>query len=765
LSLAGLAALTLASVPAQVNGSINGLRLLTVLPLERDGWAGVPGLAGHLAGGASAPRPVLRQVKYSLADADPQVSPSGTGLVVGRDIEPVVSRRGVMTPAGRAERLVTELGGGVVEMDLADPVTGLDLTGRFELTAAGLVLVTWAVTRPADPASTVDPASPADSAAPADPASATSSPSDVYDLSHLLAFMPVPPIATEVADFTGKWARERQIQGRELCHEVIDREVRRGRPGHDSPYLMMAGEAGFGFRHGQVWAMHVAWSGDQRWLAQRLPEGAAGAGAVLAGGELLRPGEVRLAAGQTYRAPTVLFAYSGTGMDGIGQRFHSHVRAGAAYPTGPRPLLLNTWEAVYFDHDMGRLSELVKRAAQVGVERVVLDDGWFRGRTSDKAALGDWQVDPETWPDGLDPLVKLVRQHNMSFGLWFEPEMVSPGSRLAQEHPDWILGPSDGDLPRSRHQWVLNIARPEAFAYILQSISALVGRYQVDYIKWDHNRDLLEAVGRQAADPDAGMGAGRNLERPAVHAQTVAFYALLDALRERFSHLEIESCAGGGGRIDLGVLARTQRVWTTDCNDPAERQPIVRASSLLVPPEMLGVHVGAARSHTTGRVTDLSFRLASALIGQAGIEWDLTACSPEELDQISRWAALYKEFRGLISAGQVVHADWPEAAVALDGVVLPDAAQGLFVWTRLTSSAGSMPGKIVFPGLDATVDYRIRPRYEVGRPLIQELMSAPWLTAAEAGGFDLPGSVLVRSGLALPMLAPLQALVLDVRRI
>ncbi len=235
---------------------------------------------------------------------------------------------------------------------------------------------------------------------------------------------------------------------------------------------------------------------------------------------------------------------------------------------------------MYFDHDLDELIGLAELGAKVGVERFVLDDGWFLGRRDDTAGLGDWRVDPAVWPQGLAPLVSAVRDLGMDFGLWFEPEMVNEDSDVARAHPDWILAPG-GRLPlAARNQQVLNLTIPQAFDHVLESMSALIGELEIAYVKWDHNRDLVEAGERSTGEPR-------------VHTQTLAVYALMDELKRRHPGLEIESCSSGGGRVDLGVLQHTDRVWASDCIDALERQRIQRWTGQLLPPELVGSHVGA----------------------------------------------------------------------------------------------------------------------------------------------------------------------------
>lgn len=566
-----------------------------------------------------------------------------------------------------------------------------------------------------------------------------------YQLAGTLALLPLPRRAGEILDFTGKWCRERAPQRRPVTYGSYVRDVRRGKPGHDSPYLLAVGTPGFDFGAGEIWAVHVGWSGNQRYLTEQLPEGAGGAhSVVLGGGELLKPGEVGLGAGETYQAPTSYFSWSDKGLDGLAERLHELVRARPSHPRTPRPLVLNTWEAVYFDHDLDRLLGLAERAAQIGVERVVLDDGWFRGRRDDTAGLGDWYVDEKVWPHGLGPLADRVHELGMEFGLWVEPEMISLDSQLARDHPDWILGSSELGPPQ-RHQHVLNIAHEEAWAYLLERLDSLVSEYSIDFFKWDHNRDLHEAVERSSG-------------RPAVHRQTLALYRLLDALKARHPLLEIESCAGGGGRIDLGILAHTDRVWPSDCNDPLERQLIQRWTGQLLPPELVATHLSSARSHTTDRYAADSFRMVTALFGHAGIEEDLTQASAEELEKLAAWTALYRELRPLLHHGRVVRGDVEDSTV-LHGVVSPDWA--VFCWAQLATSPAGQPGLVRLPGLSAG-DYRVRVRGEVGRPSMHQVAAPPWLTAAYEGWVDVPGAVLGGVGLPMPNLNPEQALLIEV---
>ena len=572
----------------------------------------------------------------------------------------------------------------------------------------------------------------------------TNTTSDRLDVTALLALLPLPADALETLDLTGRWCRERSPQRAPLHHGGRVREARRGRTGHDATLVLVAGTPGLGFDSGELRAVHVAWSGDHVHLAERRPEGAGADAGVLGGGELLRTGEVRLSPGESYTAPDVHFAWSDTGLDGLSARWHDHVRARPAHPSSPRPLTLNVWEAVYFDHDLDRLLALADRAAAVGVERVVLDDGWFAGRRDDTAGLGDWTVDPAVWPAGLHPFTEHVRGLGMAVGLWVEPEMINLDSDLARAHPDWLLAPPGGTRAW-RHQQVLDLTRPEVFAHLLGRLDALVAEYRLDYLKWDHNRDLHEAVSTARAPVPV----------PAVHAQTRALYRLLDELRARHPRLEIESCASGGARVDLGILARTVRVWASDCNDPVERQAIQRWTSLLLPPELVGSHLGPPEAHTTGRASTLAFRALTALFCHAGLEWDLTQCSDEELARLRHWSARYRRLRPLLHGGRVLRGEERDGAW-LHGVVAPDRRAACYAQVRLVTGADASPGRLRLPGLDPRRRYRVRAVDVLGpdgvpAPVAVTVRRPPaWF----AGGVELSGAVLGAAGLAMAPLAP-----------
>jgi alpha-galactosidase len=560
-----------------------------------------------------------------------------------------------------------------------------------------------------------------------------------YGLEGIVLALPVPTRAVELLDFAGRWGLERFPQRGPFLLGTHLREGRRGRTGADAATLLHAGTTGFGFGGGEVWAVHTAWSGnhvhyaERTWAGQRL----------LGGGELLLPGEVVLETGQGYESPWVYAAF-GHGLDAVASRFHRHLRSRPGHPHGPRPVTLNVWEAVYFDHDEERLLDLAERAARLGIERFVLDDCWFGARRDDHAGLGDWVVSADVWPRGLHPLVDRVRELGMQFGLWFEPEMVNADSDLARAHPEWVMSARSTWPVESRFQQVLDLAVPEAYEHVLGQMDALLTEYEIGYLKWDHNRDLVEA-GNQL---DGG--------RPAVHEQTAATYRLMATLKERHPGLEIESCSSGGARVDLGVMEHADRVWVSDDIDPLERQAMMRWTTQLLPPELLGSHIASGRSHTTSRTHDLSFRAATAVFGHLGVEWDLGAASTQELAELGAWVRWYRDQRELLHTGTVVRVDEPGEGVLVHGVVSDDLATAVFAWVLTAYPLEDPAPRIVLRGLDPGRSYRIRPGLVGARP---DGLHAPTWWGGEPvapaayvahGGSDDPGGRLARPGVVLP---------------
>lgn len=601
-----------------------------------------------------------------------------------------------------------------LRVESTDAVAGLTVSVTFDLQPAGVLLISQSVTN--------------DGAAP-------------YDLTELTTWLPLPDAATETLDFTGRWLKERQPQRRPIQVGTWAREIREGRSGHDYTIVQLALTADADYQTGSVWSTGLLWSGNTRHLVERLPNGQTAFGA----GELLLPGESILAPGASYAAPTVAATFSDTGIDGMTDRLYRWLRARPQHPARPRPLTLNVWEAVYFDHDLTKLSALVDAAAEVGVERFVLDDGWFLGRRNDSAGLGDWIVDPAVWPHGLRPLAEKVAAAGMEFGLWFEGEMVNVDSDVYREHPEWIFQAGGRIPPEARHQQVLDLAHPGAYAHVLGQVDAILTEYRIGYIKWDHNRVLTEPA---------------HLGVAGVRRQTDAIYRLFDELKRRHPRLEIESCSSGGGRVDLGMTQHADRFWTSDCNDALERQYIQRYTQFAIPPELLGTHIGPTHSHTTGRVHALSFRAITALFGHAGIEWDITEATPAERAALASWAVYYKEKRALLHSGRVVRVEQADDTAFLHGVVAQDGGEAVFAYVQLAAAGGSNPRRILLPGLDAAARYRVRLVEPAGAAGTTQAQQPRWLTGVES-----TGAALAQVGLRPPILYPETAILIEADRL
>lgn len=564
-----------------------------------------------------------------------------------------------------------------------------------------------------------------------------------FNVESLTTFVPVPDYVDESLDFTGRWLNERNPQRQAIRVGSWTREGLEGRTGHDYTLVQFALTSATGYQSGEAWGLSLAWSGNNRHILERTPIGRTSLGA----GELLLPGEVLLDSNQTYQAPEVWAVYSADGIDGASARFHGSIRARATHPTNirPRPVTLNVWEAVYFDHRLDKLVALADAAAEIGVERFVLDDGWFGARRDDYAGLGDWVVSKDVWPDGLGPLVQAVNDRGMEFGLWFEGEMVNPNSDLYRAHPEWILQAGGRVPPEFRNQQVLDLSHPGAFEHVFNQVHAILGEYNIAYIKWDHNRVLTEAA---------------HLGRPTVRKQTEAIYRMFDQLKAAHPGLEIESCASGGGRIDLEMINHADRFWTSDNNDAHERQSIQRHTTIVIPPEMLGTHIGPTKAHSTGRTLSVSFRGATALWGHAGLEWDLTEATDAQKAELKGWIDYFKTNRDFLHSGRVVRVDQTEPTSWTHGVVARDGSKALFSYVALAQSQFSRPSNIRLVGLEADTDYFVKVVEPAGAPEYTQIAPPKWFD-----GVKVSGAALDKVGLRAPALRPDQALLIEVTRL
>ncbi|MBB4008782.1 alpha-galactosidase [Allorhizobium taibaishanense] len=553
-----------------------------------------------------------------------------------------------------------------------------------------------------------------------------------YNLDRCMAAsFPVSAGAVDVLSFTGMWGREFQIRRETLGNGLWSQESRRGRTSHDRfPMLTIeAPEQSFG--------VALGWSGNHQIAIDRLDDGRR----LVHLGELFEPGETILAPGESYRSPV---AYAGPDR----AAFHAFVRDDLMHWPGgsmaPRPVTLNTWEGNYFDHQMVSLQAQATSAAELGIERFVLDDGWFGKRDDDTTSLGDWDIDARKYPDGLKPLVDHVTGLGMQFGIWFEPEMVNPVSELYKAHPDWALQVNGRPLLLSRNQLVLDLTRPEVSDYLFGKIDAVLSHHAVSYIKWDMNRDLTHAGGRDG--------------KAKISAQTRAVYALMDRVRSAHPNVEIESCASGGGRIDYGVLARTHRVWTSDCTDALERLEIQRGASVFVPPEVLGSHVSASPNHQTDRRLTLDFRAVVALAYHLGVELNPLELEGEERAALKSWIAIHKRLRPLLHAPGANFSKEPRDGRYVWGAA-DDKRIALFV-AQGPQMVGEQPEPVTLP-LQVT---RPGGRWKIAAvhpatPNFIRISEGQKRLLAGAVTFDLADLGTV--GLPLPMLRPESAILLE----
>ncbi len=538
-----------------------------------------------------------------------------------------------------------------------------------------------------------------------------------------LASAMVPLAASSAALISWRGRHNAELQE---CTEPMPahgwlREGRRGISGHGGPPGVVVLDEGATHHAGLVHALQLAWSGDSKIAVERDDEGYW----TLSAGAEFQAGEVVLAPGESYAAPQAILAVSTQGRNGAAAQHHAAVRALLRWPGGtmrPRPVHLNSWEAVYFDHDEARIGELAEAAAAIGVERFVLDDGWFKGRTNDQAGLGDWTCDPVKYPDGLKPLADQICGLGMEFGLWVEPEMVNPDSDLFRAHPDWALVLEGRAQPTGRNQLVLDLRRDDVREYLFGALDKLLREVPIAYLKWDHNRDLAPAGGA---------------------AQVRGTYALLERLRAAHPAVEIEGCAGGGGRSDAGLVPYVHRFWTSDNIDAVSRTTMQRGFLAWLPPELLGAHVGASPAHATGRMQALGFRAAVASTGHFGIELDPRKLDERDRSALTDWIEFYKQWRHLLH-GQTT---WlGEGADGLVWQVAGSAQEFLLFALRTAPPLDRRPQSLRLPFLAETkaLDLQLlrigggERGYPAQRPALWEnsqRFTGSWLAAA---GLPLP---------------------------
>lgn len=568
-----------------------------------------------------------------------------------------------------------------------------------------------------------------------------------YQVNRLSVTLPIPERALELMAFSGRWIKEFFPHRTKIQHCGYLQENRRGRTSHEYFPGMVVGTEGFKEQTGEVWGVHLGWSGNHRIQVAVKSNGKR----FIQAEALYLAGEVSLAKGETLSTPWLYATYSDGGLNKMSQNFHQFLRKNIIHfaSNKPRPVHLNTWEGIFFDHNPDYIMKMATKAAQMGVERFIIDDGWFGKRDDDYQALGDWYLDKRKYPNGLEPVIEHVKKQGMEFGIWVEPEMISKNSDLYRAHPDWLLELPGYNQPEGRHQYLLDLQNPAVFNYLLERLTWLLGSYDIDYIKWDMNREIVQA-GHEG--------------QPAVVGQTNAVYRLMDMLQQKYPNVEIESCSSGGGRIDFEVLKRTQRFWASDSNDALDRQIIQRGMSYFFPPEVMGAHIGGKTCHTTYRELDMNLRGLTALFGHMGVELDPVKESTEEQKGFTHYIRLHKQLRSLLHNGNSVRLDVDDsAAMQSYGVVSQDKKEAVFIIAQLALPTYALSGNLRLTGLLADNEYKIEildlPNHIDPQINGHAMKSFPkWMTTDTT----LSGDWLMNIGLPLPVLDPATAMLIKI---
>jgi alpha-galactosidase len=447
----------------------------------------------------------------------------------------------------------------------------------------------------------------------------------------------------DLLSLSGSWSRERHIVRRPLTNGTQSVESRRGASGHsENPFIALL-EPGAGEENGEVFGFSLIYSGN--FLAAAEVE-QYGTTRVLLG---INPFDFSwtLLPGEEFITPEAVLVHSSEGLGGMSRTYHRIYRkylGKSRYIDEERPVLINNWEATYFNFNEEKLKEIAKQAAELGIELMVLDDGWFGKRNDDHSSLGDWYVNQEKLPNGLRGLSETFHRYGMKFGLWFEPEMVSLDSGLYRAHPDWCLHVPDRSRSQGRWQLILDYSREDVREAVIGMLSDILGNSGISYVKWDMNRNMTE-IGSALLPEER--------QQETAHRYILGVYQVMETITERFPEILFESCSGGGGRFDPGILYYMPQNWTSDDTDAVERLKIQYGTSLVYPVSAMTAHVSAVPNHQTGRSTPLSFRHAVAMAGNFGYELDVTRLSEEEKQYISDQIATYKSIRRLVQFGDL----------------------------------------------------------------------------------------------------------------
>ncbi len=460
-------------------------------------------------------------------------------------------------------------------------------------------------------------------------------------------YLPVKANKYYLNSFAGDWAREMGLEETRLTHGIKSIESKKGMrtTRTENPSFLLSLNAPMDENYGEVIGGALAWSGNYK-LNFELDEFDV---VNISAGINPYASEYHLSSGESLETPDAIYTYSAEGAGGISRNLHDWARGYGIYDCGSiRPTLLNSWEGAYFTFDEKTITDMVDDAASMGLEMFVLDDGWFGNkypRNDSKAGLGDWQVNREKLPRGIDYIAKYTVKKGLKFGIWIEPEMVNPKSELAEKHPEWIVKSKGRDMPTIRSQWLLDLSNPEVQNFVYDVFDKVMSQSEdISYIKWDANRHA-ESVGSDFLPADEQSHFWVNY--------TLGFYSVLERIREKYPDVIIQACASGGGRVDYGVLKYTQEVWTSDNTDALSRVFIQHGTNLIYPAIVTGSHVSAVPNHQTNNQTPLKFRFDIAMSGRLGMELQPQDMNEKDKEFAKQAIATYKDVRDLVMYGDL----------------------------------------------------------------------------------------------------------------
>lgn len=514
----------------------------------------------------------------------------------------------------------------------------------------------------------------------------------------LSASVDLPAADFSFLHLSGAWARERHIVRAPLRQGTQSIESRRGTSSHQhNPFFALLAP-GADENRGEVYGFNLVYSGN--FLGGVEVDQFDTARAQIG----LNPFDFawRLEPGEEFQAPEAVLVFSAEGLGGISCRLHRLYRqrlCRGAWRDRPRPVLLNNWEATYFDFDADKIEAIAHTGRQLGVELFVLDDGWFGRRDDDRSSLGDWIVDRRKLPEGLEDLGKRITREGMAFGLWLEPEMISPDSELYRAHPDWCLHVPGRERTTSRHQLVLDLSRADVCGYLIDAVSAVLASAPITYVKWDMNRHLTE-VGSASLPPER--------QRETAHRYVLGLYRVLEEITRRFPQVLFESCSGGGGRFDPGMLFYMPQTWASDNSDAISRLKIQYGTSLAYPLSSIGAHVSAVPNHQVHRTTTLETRGLVAMSGNFGYELDLGRLTAMEQAEVRGQIELYKQIRELVQTGDQYRLRNPfernEEAAWM--VVNAHKTEAVCFYFRVLAEANAPLRRLRLRGLDPEREYQ-----------------------------------------------------------